>query len=376
MSVLQTKSESSAHPRHPLVLAGAGHAHLVMLRSWHAGGYQPPAGTVLIAPESRAWYSGMMPGLIAGRFTLAQCAIELQPWCAALGIRLHVASVIAVASQQRRLSLDDGTDLAYEVLSINTGSMTTAPTENDGSIPLIPAKPFSGFIAHWQQWQASAPRQLVIAGGGAAAFELAMALRRAFPALELSLICASTLLASHAAATRKLARTCLQQQHIGCVEHTRMTGIWQGQLWCGQRSLGKPDALILATGASALPWYRHCGLACDDAGFLRVNACLQSLSDARVLVAGDAAAARGSQHSGVFSVRHGPVLANNLRALLEGAPLISYQPQAAALALLATGEGGALMSYGRYGAGKRWLRPWLGRWKDHLDIGFMRRHTR
>ena len=373
MSESQTKSESGIEQ--PLVLAGAGHAHLVLMRSWRDRGYQPPPGTVLVAPESHAWYSGMMPGLIAGRFQLTQCAIDLQPWCQALGITLRLASVVALNSQQRCLQLDDGTELAYQKLSINTGSMTAGPPHNDGSVPLIPAKPFSRFIDHWQHWQQQPPRRLLVAGGGAAAFELVVALRRAFPTVALRLVCASELLASHPKSMRLLARAILQQQHIHCDEHTRLTGIAQGELFAGTTGLGGADALILATGASALPWYRQSGLACDDNGFLRVNACLQSVTDPEVLVSGDAAAAPGSQHSGVFSVRHGPVLAHNLRALLEHTTLLAYQPQAHTLALLATGDGGALMSYGRYGAGNRLLRRVLGRWKDHLDLGFMRRHS-
>ena len=47
----------------PLIMVGAGHAHLVALRGWIAQGYQVPPGSLLISPEPYAWYSGMMPGL-------------------------------------------------------------------------------------------------------------------------------------------------------------------------------------------------------------------------------------------------------------------------------------------------------------------------
>lgn len=375
MNVSQTKPESGNQYRHPLVLAGAGHAHLVMMRYWRDQGYRPPEGTVMITPEHRAWYSGMMPGLIAGRFRLEQCAVDLNPWCHALGITLLRANIKSLHCQQRQLVLEDGTGLGYDVLSINTGSMTGLSADHDGSVLMIPAKPFPHFIEHWQHWQSTSPHTLMIAGGGAAAFELAMALRRRFPAIPLKVVCASVLLASHAAATRTLALECLQQQRIDCVQHTRITAIREGEVCSGSHSLGRPDALILATGAHCLPWYQTSGLACDHAGFLKINASLQSLSDPRVLVAGDAAALPDSQRSGVFSVRHGPVLANNVRALLEHSALEHYQPQAKALALLATADGGALMSYGNCGAGGKAVRPLLGRWKDHLDLGFMRRHA-
>jgi NADH dehydrogenase FAD-containing subunit len=112
----------------PLVLAGAGHAHLVMMRLWIKAGWQPPAGTVLISSGSEAWYSGMMPGLIAGRFELDECAIALLPICQRLGITLVQASVSAVDSQLQRVELDNGAHLHYQLLSINTGSQPVVVT--------------------------------------------------------------------------------------------------------------------------------------------------------------------------------------------------------------------------------------------------------
>ncbi len=64
------------------------------------------------------------------------------------------------------------------------------------------------------------------------------------------------------------------------------------------------------------------------------------------------------------------MLAHNLAALIEQRPLTTYQPQRRALALLATGDGGALASW----AGLTAEGQLLGRWKDHLDQSFMHRH--
>jgi hypothetical protein len=65
----------------------------------------------------------------------------------------------------------------------------------------------------------------------------------------------------------------------------------------------------------------------------------------------------------------GPVLNRNLRAALgQGTPQ-AYTPQHQFLALLATADGRAIASRGRFGAAGRWV--W--RWKDHIDRGFIRR---
>jgi NADH dehydrogenase FAD-containing subunit len=64
------------------------------------------------------------------------------------------------------------------------------------------------------------------------------------------------------------------------------------------------------------------------------------------------------------------VLAANLNAALRGLPLQRYRPQRQSLALLATGDGGALLDWHGYSAGGRFY----GRWKDYLDRGFIQRH--
>ncbi|MFN3581079.1 MAG: FAD-dependent oxidoreductase [Pseudomonas sp.] len=355
----------------PLILAGAGHAHLVVLRNWLSQGYRPPAGTLLLSPTAQAWYSGMMPGLLAGRFTGADCAIELAPLCEACGVTLRLGEISELEASDNRLVLADGSELSYELLSLNTGAQPPRPAEDDGSIPLLPAKPFQPFYQQWLKWRSgSSPASLAVLGGGAAAFELALALHASLPATGIQLLCRDTLLAGHPPGLITRARRLLSQRGVGLSEYREVTRIHSGQLFAGMQPLGQYTALVLATGASAHGWQARSGLLCDAAGFIRINTCLQSLSHAQVLATGDCAILPDTPHSGVYAVRQGAVLAENLRALMTNQTPRPYKPQPHALALLATADGGALLSYRGISGGGRLL----GRWKDHLDIGFMRRH--
>ena len=59
-----------------LVLLGAGHAHVHVLEGLAK---ERPSNLLitLVAPQPEQLYSGMVPGFVAGHYTLNQCVIPL-----------------------------------------------------------------------------------------------------------------------------------------------------------------------------------------------------------------------------------------------------------------------------------------------------------
>lgn len=354
---------------HPLILAGAGHAHLVAIRRWIDAGWRAPAGTLLINPSEHSWYSGMMPGLLAGRFREGDCAIDLLPLCEAAGITLHTGTVESLSPQQRVLTTE-WAELSFGTLSINTGSRPPAPPRSDGSIQQVPARPFPLFVETWRRWKADrVPGRVAILGGGPAAFELALALRASLPDTPLQMLCKDGLLAGHPRRLATRALALLRARNVGLITGHRIDCIRDGHLYSGKSPVAQADALVLASGAAPPDWYAASGLDTEE-GFFRVDSTLLADSRSHIFAAGDSIHLPGALRSGVHSVRQGATLAHNIPALLEGRPLRTYRPQPRALALLATADGGALLSYGRWTAQGRLP----GLWKDHLDTRFMKRH--
>ncbi|HBO1414547.1 FAD-dependent oxidoreductase [Pseudomonas aeruginosa] len=349
-----------------LLLAGAGHAHLGVLRRWLSEP-RPPGRIALISDGPYAWYSGMLPGLLAGRYLANQCRIPLQPLSAGADVELLQGRLVGLAPDSNTLTLSDGRQLSAAWLSINLGSQPKPPTVRDCQLDLLPVKPFEAFLTGWQEWCKS-PQPLAILGGGAAGVELALALAPQVPAL--TLISAATILAGHPPALRERAVRRLAQAGVTVREGAVVESIHGHDLMIGRRSIWHGRRVIVATGASPLPWLCAAGLACDEQGFIRVSDTLQSLSHPHILVAGDCASLVNTPRSGVYAVRQGPILAANLAAALNGLPLSSFVPQRRALALLADGHGGALMSW----AGMTAEGGLLGWWKDRLDRRFIRRH--
>src|SRR4029453_3149189 len=125
------------------------------------------------------------------------------------------------------------------------------------------------------------------------------------------------------------------------------------------------DFVLWVTGAAAAPWPRACGLATDDAGFVRVGATLQPVSHPELFAAGDMVSLEGQPRpkSGVYAVREGPTLVDNLYRAFDGRRPRRYRAQRRALALISEGELRATLSRGLLFANGAWGWGWEG-WSE------------
>lgn len=361
-----------------LIMVGGGHAQLSVLKALAQKTLDIDA--VLITPSPYQIYSGMLPGWMAGHYSLSDCRINLRPLAEAAGVRLIFSKVVGIDAKRRRVELSDGTYLDYDGLSLDVGSEGDTSWLEAAGERLLPIKPLGDFVQRWPAILTAASEQddyrLVVVGGGAAGVELAFAAQHAFATqrckqASVRLVASeSGILSGHAAGVK--ARTCalLRQQGITLYQG-RAVGITEGVALFSGESL-RADCLIAATGARPPAWLRNTDLALDEQGYIMVDGQHRSLSHPNVFAAGDVCSRADIKlaRSGVHAVFAGPVLARNLIASIDGQKLQSYRPRKRSLYLLATGPQYAIASWGGLSAQGYWV--W--RWKNWIDRRFMHKY--
>ena len=220
--------------------------------------------------------------------------------------------------------------------------------------------------------------RLAVVGGGAGGVELALAAQHRLSGLlptppEVTLVTRDALLPSHNPRARAKFVRILAERGIRVVAGSPVVRVEPGRLIAADGSAIGFDEALWVTEAAAAPWLAETGLALDANGFVEIDEYLRSPSDPAVFAAGDVAAMRGHPRdkAGVYAVRAGPPLAENLRRSLTGQPLRRGVPQRRALALIGTGDARAVASRGGFAAEGAWL--W--RLKQWIDRRWMRGYT-
>lgn len=360
-----------------LVLVGGGHAHLEVLRRF-AEAPMPGLALTLISREARTLYSGMVPGVIAGEYVASAAEIPLAPLARAARADLVIDEVCGIDLAAGRVERKAGGPIPFDLVSLDIGGVTdlSVPGAAEHAIPTRPLDRFLAKLADLDSMAQTGPTPMLIAvvGGGAAGCEIALALSKRFgldAQVTLNAGSPSLLPGFPSAAGRRVADTLIDR--VGrTVTGTAVVELQQSVLCRADGTMMLFDVAVWATGVAAPAWLRDSGLALDAQGFVRVERTLRSVSDPRVFAAGDVAAIEGAlvPKAGVWAVRAGPVLADNLRRALRGEPLRTWRPQRRALALINAGFRRAIGIWGPFVFHGRWV--W--RWKDRIDRRFVARY--
>lgn len=361
-----------------VILAGGGHAHLAVLADW-ARRPLPDTERWLITSARHTAYSGMVPGWMAGFYPARDFLIDLKPLADRAGARLIVTDVTGLDAENRTIKLATGDLFEFDLLSLATGGESDTSSLAALGDKLLPVRPMNAFTKRWSGVLEKAFLRggfhVCIVGGGAAGIELALAacasLRDHFTHARVSIVAPENdFLRGHAEGVRRRALGELERQGIA-IHFAHAVGLNEGLLLSNGRFL-PADCVIAATGSRAPRWLAKSRLACCICGFVVVGPDMRSVSHPSVFAAGDIVSRldRGMERSGVHAVKAGPILAANLRAVVNGGTIQSYRPKKRTLYLLSTGDRRAILSWGPLVTSGRWV--W--RLKDWIDWHFVEQY--
>ncbi|MDH4394559.1 MAG: selenide, water dikinase SelD [Limnobacter sp.] len=379
-----------------IVLIGGGHSHVGVIRMFGMQRW-PGVRLTVICTDTHTPYSGMLPGYISGHYSYDDVHIDLGRLCAFAGARLYKDEVLGIDRVNKKVLCRNRPPVAYDSLSINIGS-----TPQTGAVPgatehSIPVKPIGRFNQRWENLlkRVTNPNPahvgkttIAVVGGGAGGVELILSMQfrlrnelsnsgRNADDLEFHLLTDAELLPTHNAGVRQTFKSVLEKRGVRLHTQSRVTQVDSHQLSIqstqGESKRLQADEIIWVTQAGGAAWLKDTGLELDERGFIKVLDTLQTTLDPSIFAAGDICSMVNHplEKAGVFAVRMGKPLTDNLRRQVEGKPLENYAPQITWLALISTGDKYAVASKGSIG----FSGAWVWKWKDWIDQRFMRKFS-
>ncbi|OYD93938.1 FAD-dependent oxidoreductase [Nostoc sp. 'Peltigera membranacea cyanobiont' 210A] len=381
-----------------LVLIGGGHSHAIVIKMF---GIKPLTGVrlILITTASETAYSGMLPGHIAGFYSHNECHIDLRPLANFAQVQLYIDTVVALDLKNNKVLCANGLAVDFDVLSIDIGSTPAILSVSGAAEYAIAAKPVSQLLEHWYELIAAVgknpqePIRIAIVGGGAGGVELALSMQsrlhrildetqQPIQNLEIHLFQrGQELMPNYHQSVRHQLQQILTDRgiklHLGetvCKiapkTHNEAKEVFE--IKCESGLTVECNKIFWVTQASAPEWLKNAGLGTDEQGFILVEDTLQSQTHPQVFASGDIATMLNHPRpkAGVFAVRQGKPLFENLQRILLGKPLKPYKPQEEYLSLIGTGDGRAIATRGTLTLPPHKL---LWCYKDWIDRRFMER---
>ena len=361
-----------------LVFVGGGHAHLTALKNLSTFTERGHSVT-LVSASPYHYYSGMGPGMLSGIYHASEVRFHVKKMAEDRGAAFIEDNVVKIDPVGHLLSLRSGGNVAYDIVSFNTGSEvpvgSIASSEQDNVVAVKPVVNLlkarhliSEAVRGGVAWN------YIVVGGGPAGVEVCSNLWRLLSVNRgqgrIVLIAGERLMPGAPEKVRRLALESLSGRGVEIVEGSFVKSVGQGNMMLTNGRTFEFDLAFVAIGIRPAPMFAESGLPTGPDGGLLVNAHLQSVAHRDIFGGGDCASLEGHALAkvGVYAVRENPILFHNLKVALDGGEMMRFSPQTHYLLIFNMGNGRGIFWK------KDWV--WSGRLafqlKDYIDRRFMR----
>ncbi len=360
-----------------LVIAGAGHAHmmtLARLREFIDRGHD----VTVIGSSAYHYYSGMGPGMLGGLYQPEEIRFASKLVAEKMGGRFVCGQIKTIDPVARRIHLSSGEAIGYDILSCNLGSQVPENTVKGPLDDVFMVKPVERLLETRNRIRTlgiERPIRVGVIGGGPSGVEISgniwrIGLEPHMCPIAITLFAGSRLMHHYPEGIRHRAMTSLRTRGIAIRENCRATHIENGRVTDSDGNEYAFDIIMVAVGVKPSVVFSESGIPTGPDGGMLVNEYLQSPKYPNIFGGGDCICFEKSplKKVGVYAVRQNPVICDNLLAALEGKALKPFVPGGDYLLIFNLGDDTGIFH--------KWPIQFGGRLaffiKDYIDRKFMR----
>lgn len=355
-----------------LVLVGAGHAHLYILKQLIEQPIEEIEVT-LISPSEYQYYSGMFSGFTEGLYDIDDIRINVEQLCEKAHITWKKEALVSIDPKQKMFLTEQGSVDTYDVISFDIGSLTAHSDTKGVKEYTKRIKPNYYVEQSIKEMQTS--DKPVIVGGGVAGTELALSLqawrKKNHIQEPVTLISSSERLLEQESekASKKIAQI-VHERGLNLYLNAKATEVNSTKIVLENgMKIPYQDALWL-TGPRAPELFKLSKLPVDGKGYLMVESTLQVKEYPSIFGAGDCVTlshAPDTPKNGVFAIREAPILWENIKGFLTNGEGSHYTPQKRYLAIMSIGYKKGFMLYNPFYYDGKWA--WI--LKHRIDKKFI-----
>lgn len=348
-----------------VVLVGSGHAHLEVIKALTREEIAKHR-FFLISPSRQTYYSGLIPRLIAGEIDEKDLTINSADFAEAKGLRFIQDEAQSADQTTKTVSLRSGEKIHFDLLSVNVGG-TATEIPSESPFNTIYLRPFDEFLPKWREIQricsACVSPRFVVVGGGAAAVEVATALRirlnkNQAKGSEVHLVSkGSRLCENYPPRISEQIKQSLLKNEIQVHFNEPVTHIFKDSIKISHNRSLEFDSIFVVIPTQPSKIFSG-----------KVDSKLRLSSN--IFAAGDGTEMTDHPHlprSGVTAVHQGRHLVQNIRNALMGGELEDFKSKTRQLNILITGQNSARIVWGKFSLeGALPLR--IKNWIDHRYV--------
>lgn len=359
-----------------LLLVGGGHGHLYVLKQCITHKIEDTQ-VVLISDGPRQYYSGMASAYMEDLYQEEAISVDLKPLCDLGGVTFIQGRVQSFDPIKKFVVTTDGVSHHFDMVSFDTGSTTMTDQMPGAQDFAKKVKPLAELTEVKKMIQSAEKTLLniVLVGGGASSVELGLAMKkygtRLGQGLSITLVTGlGGLLQTYPDKLQDYGQQVLSDNGLKVLSGDRVSEITESHVRLASGGQEAYDIVLLATGSGAHDFYKASGVKVNPKGYMLVNRHLQNVDFPYIFGIGDCIAFDAYDYVtkvGVYAVKEGPYLWQNLIRYGQKQPLKTYVPQKKYLSILSTGQKTGVLEYhGLVAHGQ-----WVWRLKNWIDVKFI-----